>query len=216
MALLSLFAKKSPNIIVDGNVITFDAVLEDTLESEVVYPTFPLEIGANATDHGIIQPIRWTITAAVSNNPLNLGVVEASALVVGLAGSAALTAVSGLSAGLLGGSDQTRAGATLQALLALQFARSPFDIDAVDIQLENMVITNISRTKNAENEGGIEFVAELMELPLISTVLNTNQPVQDELRDGDPAKTQAAADVAKGEIGTTETSIADATEAGLI
>ena len=160
--------------------------------------------------------INWTLTAAVSNKPLNLGVVEASAFVANLFDSAALTAIGGLSAGLLGGSKQTRAGATLEALLGLMFARAPFDIDAVDIQLENMVITNISRTKTPENEQAIEFVAELMELPLISTVISTNQPAQSELRDGDPAKTQAAADVNKGEVGTEATSIADAVSAGLI
>jgi hypothetical protein len=216
MSIISLFTKKSPTFSVGGSIISFDAVLEDTLEAEVTYPVFPLEIGANATDHGIIQPIRWTLTAAVSNNPLNLGVVEASAFVANLFDSAALTAIGGLSAGLLGGSKQTRAGATLEALLGLMFARAPFDIDAVDIQLENMVITNIARTKTPENEQGIEFVAELMELPLISTVISTNQPAQDQLREGDPAKTQAAADVSKGEVGTKETSIADAVSAGLI
>lgn len=216
MSIVSLFTRKSPSFVVGGSIISFDAVLEDTLEAEVTYPRFPLEIGASATDHGIIEPITWTLTAAVSNNPLNLGAVEAGAFVVNLFDSSTLTAISGLSAGLLGGSSQTRAGATLEALLGLMFARAPFDIDAVDIQLENMVITNITRTKTPENEQGIEFVAELMELPLISTVISTNQPVQNELRDGDPAKTQAAADVSKGEIGTETTSIADAVSAGLI
>lgn len=216
MSIISIFTQKAPTLKIGENIITFDAVLEDTLEASVVYPMFPLEFGAEATDHGIIQPVKWTMTAAVSNNPLNLGVTEASAFVANLFDSAALNAVVGLSAGILGGSKQTRAGATLEALLALMYLREPFDVDAVDKTLERMVITNISRTKNAENESGIEFVAEMMELPLISTVISNNEPVQEELREGDPAQTQAAAGINKGEVSATETSIADAITAGAI
>jgi hypothetical protein len=216
VSVITLFTQKAPTFNVGGNVISFDAVMSDAFEAEVAYPTFPLEFGANATDHGIVQPKMWTITAAVSNTPLNLGVTEASAFVANLFDSAALNAIAGLSAGLLAGSKQTRAGATLEALLGLMYQRDPFDADAVDIQLTNMVITKVSRVKTPVNENGIEFVAELMELPLIATAISNNQPTQSQLRDGDPAKTQAAADVSKGEIGTKTTSIADAAAAGLI
>ncbi len=82
------------------------------------------------------------------------------------------------------------------------YAREPFDIDAGDIQLSNMVITNIIRTKTPQNEGGLEFTAELMELPLISTVLTANEPGQSILRFGDPAQTQATGLIKRGEIGT--------------
>lgn len=200
MALLNIFVPKAPSFNVGSGVISFDAVLEDTLEASVTYPEFPLEIGANATDHGIINPVSWTITGLVSNNPLNPGLLEASGFLTNFFDSATITAIAGLSAGFLAGSEETRAGSTLGTLLGLMVQRQPFDIDAGDIQLSNMVITNIRRTKTPANEGGLEFVAELMELPLIATVITANQPGQSSLRFGDTAQTQATSLIKRGEV----------------
>lgn len=209
MPALNLFPK-APSFSVGGGVISFDAVLEDTLEAEVVYPEFPLEIGANATDHGIIQPIKWSIRGAVSNNPVSTGLTQATGLITNFFDPTAAIAIAGLTAAFLAGSNSTRSGSTLQLLLGLMFQRDPFDIDAGDIQLSNMVITNISRTKTVQNESGIEFVAELKELPLISTVITANEPGQSILPAGDPAQTQASALQEKGEVSGTTTSAANA------
>ena len=206
MSLISLFTKKAPTFNIGGGIIAFDAVLEDTLEASVEYTSFPLEVGANASDHGIIQPITWTITGLASNNPLGLEPSQITGFLTNFFDIPGLSAIAGLAAGFLSGSDETNAGATLQLLLGLMYLREPFDIDAVDIQLSNMVITNITRTKNPNNENGLEFTAELMELPLISTVITTNQPGQSQLRDFDPAKTQSTALVKKGEVSTLESS----------
>jgi len=200
MSLINLFPKKSPTFKVGNDVISFDAVLEDTLEASVEYTSFPIEVGTNATDHGIIQPIEWTITGLASNNPLGVSAAQATGLVSNFFDSAIVGAVAGLSAGFLAGSKESNAGATLQMLMGLMYAREPFDIDAVDIQLTNMVIVNVRRTKNAGNENGLEFTAELRELPLISTLVTSNQPSQSKLLGGDPAKTQATSSVSKGEV----------------
>lgn len=208
MSLINLFTKKAPTFNVGGGVISFDAVVEDTLEASVTYSAFPLEIGANASDHGIIQPITWTITGLASNNPLGIDPSQTTGFLTNFFDIPGLSAIAGLAAGFLSGSNETNAGATLQLLLGLMYLREPFDIDAVDVQLSNMVITNISRTKDASNENGLEFTAELMELPLISTVITNNLPNQSQLRDFDPSKTQSTAFIKKGEVSTTE-SIAD-------
>lgn len=200
MSLINLFTKKTPTFKVGSDVISFEAILEDTLEASVEYTSFPLEVGTNATDHGIIQPIEWTITGLASNNPLGFSAAQATGLVSNYFDSGIVSSIAGLSAGFLAGSSEGKAGATLQMLMGLMFAREPFDIDAVDIQLTNMVITNIKRTKNASNEGGLEFVAELIELPLISTLISSNQPSQSKLLMGDPSQTQATSLVSKGEI----------------
>lgn len=207
MSLINLFTHKAPSFNIGGGVISFDAVLEDTLEASVEYTSFPLEIGSNASDHGIIQPIEWTITGLASNNPLGIGPSQITGFLTNFFDIPGLSAIAGLAAGFLSGSNETNAGATLQLLLGLMYAREPFDIDAVDIQLSNMVIANVSRTKTPSNENGLEFTAELMELPLISTVLTTNQPGQSQLRDFDAAKTQATAFVKKGEVSTLESSL---------
>lgn len=205
MALINIFVPKAPTFNVGSGVLSFDAVLEDSLEASVTYSEFPLEIGANATDHGVINPITWTITGLVSNTPLESSLLESSGFLTNFFDSATITAVAGLSAAFLAGSSETRAGSTLESLLGLMYQREPFDIDAGDIQLSNMVITNVFRTKDPGNEGGLEFTAELMELPLISTVVTANQPGQSILRDGDPAKTQATSDSKRGEVSAIET-----------
>ena len=216
MSLISLFTHKAPTFNIDGGIVAFDAVLEDTLEASVEYTSFPLEVGANATDHGIIQPITYTITGLASNNPLGLDPSQITGFLTNFFDAPGLSAIAGLAAGFLSGSNETNAGATLQFLLGLMYAREPFDVDAVDIQLSNMVITNVTRTKTAANENGLEFTAELMELPLISTVITTNQPGQSQLRDFDPAKTQSTAFVKKGEVSTLESSDDTLAKAALI
>ena len=201
MSIISLFTAKSPRINAGGDPITFDAVIEDTIETQVDYTQFPIEIGADASDHGIIRPIKYTLTGSVSNNPISPGLTDfAGGVVSNFFDSALASTVAGLSAGFLAGSSSTRAGATLELLIGLQYSRIPFDVDAVDYQLKSMVITSIRRTRNTNNENGLEFIAEMQELPLLATVLLQNQPGKGQLNTGDPSQTMAAADVNKGEV----------------
>lgn len=199
MSVISILLRKSPKFGKGENEITFDAVLENTIEAETVFTRFPLENGANATDHGIIQPTRYTITAAVSNNPLTPNPVDFAGGFLSnfFEDSGIGAAVAGLSAGFLAGTSETRPGAALQMLLALMYQREPFDVDAGDIQLTNMVITNIYRTRDAETENGLLFTAELMELPLIATVVNGQGKT---VPGSGPEKTQAAPKVEKGQV----------------
>lgn len=66
----------------------------------------------------------------------------------------------------------------------------PFDIDAGDIQLTNMVIVRLRRTKDPENEGGLIFEADLQEYATLETTLSKNQPLTGILRPGDPSFSQ--------------------------
>jgi len=216
MALINLFTKKAPILKIGSGIISFDAVLEDTIAASVEYTSFPLEIGSNATDHGIIQPISWTITALASNNPIGIDPSQITGVLTNFIDIPGISAVAGLASGFLSGSNTTNAGATLQLMLGLMYAREPFDIDAVDIELSNMVIASVERTKTAENENGLEFVAELIELPLISTSVTTNQPNQTQLQDFDPSKTQSTAFVSKGETSVIDSSLDTIAKAGLI
>lgn len=199
MSVISILTRKAPTFGKGENEIEFDAVIEDSFENETVFTRFPLELGANATDHGIIMPRIYTITAAVSNNPLSPNVTDfvGGFLSNFFPDSGIGAAVAGLSAGFLAGSKETRAGSTLTMLLGLMVQREPFDVDAGDIQLQDMVITNIYRTRRPEIENGLLFTAELMELPLIATVINGQQKTNPGT--GTEA-TQAAPKVEKGEV----------------
>ncbi len=204
MSLISLFTKQAPTLGVGDGAIEFDAVIEDTLEAEVTYTKYPIELGANASDHAIVEPVRYVIVGAISNNPVKIGVMDfAAGAVSNLFDSGLASAVLGnvgAIAGYLGGSEKTRAQDTIDKLLELMRLRKPFSVSAGDTDLENMVITKISRTKTAANEGGLEFRAELQELPTIELAVSRNSPKQDQLRKGTPESTQAAADVNHGEV----------------
>ena len=214
MSIINLFTKKSPSLGGGNSQITFDAVLSDNIETTIDFTQFPIEIGADATDHGIIRPIKYTMTGVVSNNPLSPSVTDfAGGVLSNFFDSGIVSAVSGISAGFLAGSDQTRAGSTLEFLIGLQYARRPFDVDTVDYQLNNMVITSLRRERNPENENGLIFIAEMQELPLLATVITQNQPGISQLPSNDPAQTMAASDVNKGE--TQGSSISDTISQGI-
>lgn len=201
MAIINIFTKQKPEFNIGGAIITFDAVFEDVIEGGVEFTQFPIEIGATATDHGVILPNRYTITAAVSNNPLDVNVLDVAAGVLSNAiDSTVLNQFNVFLASFLSGSNETRAGSTLETLFSLMYSREPFDVNAGDVTLQSMVITNITRTKTAENEGGLVFTAELQELPLLSTVITRNQPGQSVLRLGTPESTQATSDIFRGQV----------------
>lgn len=201
MSIINIFTAKSPTM----GGIEFDAVLEDTFEASVDLTSYEIELGARASDHRIIKPFKWSIIGAVSNTPLSAGVTDF--IGGGLSNffdSGVLSAAAGLSAGFLAGSEETRSSAALEALLALMTTGEPFDVDAGDIQLVNMAIGNIRRTKDASNEGGLIFEAELQEYPTLQTTISKNQPESSQLNQDDPSASQASATNDRGELkGTT-------------
>jgi hypothetical protein len=208
MSIINIFTPKSPTI----NGIEFDAVLEDTFEASVTLTGYPIELGARASDHRIINPFRWSIVGAVSNTPLSASLLDfAGGGLSNFFDSGISATIAGLSAGFLAGSEETRSSAALAALISLMVNGEPFDIDAGDIQLTNMIIARIRRTKDPENEGGLIFEADLQEYPTLSTTLSKNQPALMLLSPADPSYSQASATQNIGEIRGTSTTTATTT-----
>lgn len=210
MSIVNIFTKQQPNL----SGYEFDAVLEDTFEASVELTTYPIESGVRVSDHRILQPLRWSMVGAVSNNPLKVQLTDF--LAGGLSNLANdnpwVAGVAGLSAGWLAGSDSTRSSAVLELLLQLMSAGDPFTVNAGDITLKNMVITRLSRTKDATNENGLIFVADLQELitldrvSVIETRASSTPPTVDKMRDGDPVQSACARLVKKGQQVTREAS----------
>lgn len=201
MALTSIFTKTPPRIGINDEWITFDAVVEDALEFTVDYTQFPIEIGADASDHGIIRPATQVMTVSVSNNPLSNGLIESAVgFVSNFIDSAVGVAIAGFSAGFVGDAEESRAKSVLEFFVTLMYARIPFDVDSVDYLSKNMVITKLRRTRTIENEGGLDLIIEMQELPLLSTTISNNQPNVEQLNENDPSQSQAAADQNKGEV----------------
>ncbi len=199
MSIITLFTKQNVSWKFGETAVEFDVVFEDTISAGVEYTQYPVEVGTVATDHGIILPTFYTMTAAVSNNPLSINVTDiAIGALSNVLDSSAFNAFTPFLSSFLAGSNQTRSGSTLSMLFGLMYNREPFDVNAGDIILKNMVITNIERTKTLDNEGGLEFTAELQELITLTTSITTNQPGQSILRDGTPEQTQATSLINKG------------------
>lgn len=199
MSLVNIFTRTAPTIA----GFEFDAVLEDTFEASVDLTGFTIELGARASDHRIINPFTWSIVGAVSNNPLRTAVTDFIGAATTNAGGVISTVV-GLSAGFLAGGAETRASATLDFLITLMVTGEPFDIDAGDIQLTNMVIGRIRRVKDPSTENGLIFEADMQEFPTLETVIRKNQPLNSQLRDGDVSQSQSSATINNGELTGTD------------
>ena len=201
MSLTSIFTKAAPRIGIDDEWISFDAVIEDALEFTVDYTQFPIEIGADASDHGIIRPATQVMSISISNNPLAFAPVDfAAGFISNFVDSAAGAAIAGLSAGFINGAEESRAKSVLEFFVSLMYSRIPFDVDSVDYRSSNMVITKLRRTRNIENESGLDLIVEMQELPLLSTTISNNQPSVEQLNEDDPSQSQAAAEQNKGEV----------------
>lgn len=196
MSIINIFTKQAPTIA----GYSFDAILEDSLDASVEWTSYPVESGVNVNDHRIIQPIKWRLTGAVSNNPLQIQLTDfLGGALSNLTNNPLVSTVAGLSAGFLAGSNETRSSTTLEFLLNLMVAGEPFSIDAGDIQLQNMAIGRIGRTRDPSNENALIFVAELQEIITLERIPKSGQPRQYQLRDGDPAKSGIAGVVQKGQ-----------------
>lgn len=196
MSLIQVFTREAPTIA----GYAFDAVLEDTLDVTVTVTSFPIESGVKISDHRILNPFKWSLTGAISNNPLKTQLTDfLGGAISNLTDNPLVASAAGLSAGFLAGGDETRASSTLQFLIELMKQGDPFDIDAGDIVLKNMVITRLSRTKEARNENGLEFVAELQEMILLDRIQQDTQPSQEQLREDDPTESALSRVIKRGQ-----------------
>lgn len=196
MGIVNLFTKQAPTIA----GYSFDAVLEDTFEATVEVTTYAIESGVRVSDHRILQPFKWSLVGAVSNNPLSVQLTDfLGGALSNLTNNPLVSSIAGLSAGFLAGSDETRASTTLQFLITLMQGGDPFDIDAGDIILRNMVITRLSRTKDPSNENGLIFIADLQELITLDRLSVVGPPAPSQLRDGDKAKSAITRVINRGQ-----------------
>lgn len=197
MSIVNIFTRQAPTIA----GYAFDAVLEDTFEASVSITTFPIESGVRVADHRIFNPFKWTMTGAISNNPVKVQLTDfLGGALSNLTDNPIVSTVAGLSAGFLAGSDETRASTTLDFLIWLMSSYDPFDIDAGDILLKNMAITRLSRTKEPRNEGGLEFVVEMQEVIELHRLAAGDERWSYQLRNDDPSQSALSKAVNKGQM----------------
>lgn len=205
MSIINIFTRQAPTIA----GYSFDAVLEDALEASVTLTSIPIESGVRISDHRILNPFKYTLTGAISNNPVKVQLTDfLGGGLSNLSDNPFVSAVAGLSAGFLAGSDETRASSTLGFLIWLMQSYDPFDIDAGDIVLKNMAITKLSRTKDPRNEGGLEFVVDLQEVISLDRIARDTECSVPQLRDGDPSQSALSRAIKRGQAIAKEASVA--------
>jgi hypothetical protein len=155
--------------------IALDAVLEEFHTNDVLVTKNPVEYGADVTDHAIVQPKRLNLRAVVSDTPL---------------GTAAFGVIVDNASRLFGRStsdSQTRSTTAYNALLALQAAREPIDVQTKLRLYSNMLITNITVGQDKDTSREVQLDITLEEIQIVATELITL--AEDQL--GGAAKVQA-------------------------
>ena len=197
MSLINLLVKRGPQL----GSLQFDAVLSDDLDASVDIVQYPIETGTPIADHIIYQPIRYTMTGAVSNNPLKVSITDFTGALTNLVDdNPFIAAGAGLFAGWLSGSNETRSSTTLNTLLDFMYSGQIFTVDTGEITLNNMVIQRIGRSKDPENENGLIFVAELQQIVTLDRVANGSQPAQYQLNSNDVSSTSISGLIERGYI----------------
>lgn len=197
MSLINLLVKRGPQL----GSLQFDAVLSDDLDASVDIVQYPIETGTPIADHIIYQPIRYTMTGAVSNNPLKVSITDFTGALTNLVDdNPFIAAGAGLFAGWLSGSNETRSSTTLNTLLDFMYSGQVFTVDTGEITLNNMVIQRIGRSKDPENENGLIFVAELQQIVTLDRVANGSQPAQYRLNSNDVSSTSVSGLIERGYI----------------
>lgn len=197
MSLINLLVKRGPQL----GSLQFDAVLSDDLDASVDIVQYPIETGTPIADHIIYQPIRYTMTGAVSNNPLKVSITDFTGALTNLVDDNPFVAAgAGLFAGWLSGSNETRSSTTLNTLLDFMYSGQVFTVDTGEITLNNMVIQRIGRSKDPENENGLIFVAELQQIVTLDRVGNGSQPAQYQLNSNDVSSTSISGLIERGYI----------------
>lgn len=197
MSLINLLVKRGPQL----GSLQFDAVLSDDLDARVDIVQYPIETGTPIADHIIYQPIRYTMTGAVSNNPLKVSITDFTGALTNLVDdNPFIAAGAGLFAGWLSGSNETRSSTTLNTLLDFMYSGQVFTVDTGEITLNNMVIQRIGRSKDPENENGLIFVAELQQIVTLDRVANGSQPAQYQLNSNDVSSTSISGLIERGYI----------------
>lgn len=176
MAFENLFVRTEKSL----GGIQLDAVMTETHTNQIRLTKNPVELGADITDHAIIEPKRINIVAQVSDNPLGVAALgQIVDLVTGLFGTATSQNI-------------TRSNAAYNAMVQLMELREPIEVQTKLKIYSNMVITNITTTQDKNSSR-----VALMNISLEEVLISESQIVQlnaDQLAEGSPREQGSSAD----------------------
>lgn len=155
--------------------LVFDAVFEETHESDLEVTENPVETGVVVSDHAYMKPLRVKICAGVSDVRLNPSSVDQFA------------------------SDDGRSRRAFELLTDLQKRGEPFDVQTGLKLYKNMVCKSIRASQDKDSSAALLFTAELREVFIVHT-----QVVQYPPRKVGATKRQAGPKKDRGEQQGTE------------
>lgn len=140
--------------------LVFDAVFEETHESELEVTDNPVETGVVVSDHAFMKPLKVTLSAGVSDTPLKYWQSA------GGTGQDAWTKQDGDDPFA---SDSGRVRRAYELLTELQALAEPFDVQTGLKLYSNMVCTSIRTSQDKETAGALLFTATLREVIIVKT-----------------------------------------------
>jgi len=179
MAFENLFIRTKKSI----GGIELDAVISETHTNQIRLTKNPVELGADITDHAVIEPKKINIVAQVSDTPL---------------GTAAFGQIVDLVTGLFGTSTTqniTRSNAAYNAIVQLMEEREPIEVQTKLKLYQDMVITSLSVTQDKNTSRIV-----LMNISLEEVLITESQIVKltpEQLQEGS-AREQATSAEKKG------------------
>lgn len=166
MAFENLFITTKKSI---GGIL-LDAVLSESHSNSVSVSNNPIELGADITDHAIVQPKKINILAEVTDNPLGLAAFgQLLDTVTGLFGTSTTT-------------NLTRSNAAYNALVQLMDSRALLEVQTKLKLYSNMMITDISIVQDKDSSRIARMNISLTEVRIVESQLITLNP--DQLEDG--------------------------------
>ncbi len=163
--------------------IQLDAVISETHNNAVRLTKNPVELGADITDHAIIEPKRINVVAQVSDSPLGLAAFgQIVDLVTGLFGTST-------------SSNITRSNAAYNAMVQLMEAREPLEIQTKLKIYSDMVITSLNVTQDKNSSRIVLMNIALEEVLITESQIIKLDPSQ--LEEGSP-KEQGSSPEKKG------------------
>ena len=157
--------------------IQLDAVISESHTNEVSLTSNPVELGAEITDHAVVQPKRLNIVAQVSDTPMGLAAFgQIVDLVTGLFGTSTTDNI-------------TRSNAAYNAIVQLQEAREPIELQTKLKRYPDMIITNVSVQQDKNTSRIVRMSIDVQQV--IITQSEIVQLSEDQLRAGS-AKEQAS------------------------
>lgn len=176
MAFENLFIRTEKSV----GGIELDAVLTETHTNQVRLTKNPVELGADITDHAIIEPKRINVVAQVSDTPL---------------GGAAFGQIVDLVTGLFGSSTSqniTRSNTAYRAMIQLMEQCEPIEVQTKLKLYKNMVITSLSVTQDKNSSRIV-----LMNIDLEEVLITESQIIKltsEQLQEGSVREQATSAD----------------------